>query len=43
MTVLMRATEEKWLKNLYGEEYEEYCRQVNQSKLAGFLVCTNRK
>ena len=30
MTVLMRATEEKWLKNLYGEEYEEYCRQVNR-------------
>ena len=30
MTVLMRATEEKWLKNLYGEEYEGYCRQVNR-------------
>ena len=30
MTVLMKATEEKWLKNLYGAEYENYCRQVNR-------------
>ena len=30
MTVLMKCTEEKWLKNLYGKEYEEYCRQVNR-------------
>ena len=30
MTVLMKCTEEKWLKNLYGREYEEYCRQVNR-------------
>lgn len=30
MTVLMKGTEEKWLKNLYGKEYEEYCRQVNR-------------
>ena len=32
MTVLMRAAVEKWLKNLYGEEYEEYCRQVNRCR-----------
>lgn len=30
MTVLMECTEEKWLKKLYGREYEEYCRKVNR-------------
>lgn len=30
MTVLMKCTEEKWLKNLYGKEYEEYCQKVNR-------------
>ncbi|MCM1230924.1 MAG: isoprenylcysteine carboxylmethyltransferase family protein [Ruminococcus flavefaciens] len=30
MTVLLKPTEEKWLKNLYGEEYEIYCRCVNR-------------
>ncbi|MBD5508190.1 MAG: isoprenylcysteine carboxylmethyltransferase family protein [Lachnospiraceae bacterium] len=30
MTALMKYTEEKWLKNLYGREYEEYCRRVNR-------------
>ena len=30
MTLLMKYTEEKWLKNLYGREYEEYCRRVNR-------------
>lgn len=30
MTVLMKATEEKWLQGLYGREYEEYCRRVNR-------------
>ena len=30
MTVLMKATEEKWLRNLYGKEYEAYCRRVNR-------------
>ena len=30
MTVLMQATEEKWLRNLYGKEYEDYCRRVNR-------------
>ena len=30
MTVLMKCTEEKWLKNLYDREYEEYCRRVNR-------------
>ena len=30
LTVLMRCTEEKWLKNLYGQEYVEYCRKVNR-------------
>lgn len=30
LTVLMRSTEEKWLRELYGKEYEEYCRKVNR-------------
>lgn len=30
MSVLMKCTEEKWLKNLHGGEYEEYCRRVNR-------------
>ena len=30
MTVLMKNTEEKWLFELYGEEYFEYCRKVNR-------------
>ncbi|MDE6664734.1 MAG: isoprenylcysteine carboxylmethyltransferase family protein [Ruminococcus sp.] len=30
MTILLKRTEEKWLKNLYGKEYEEYCRRVNR-------------
>ncbi len=30
MTVLMKNTEEKWLRDLYGEEYIEYCKRVNR-------------
>lgn len=30
LTVLMKCTEEKWLKSLYGAEYEEYLRRVNR-------------
>ena len=30
MTILMIHTEEKWLHDLYGEEYEEYCKRVNR-------------
>lgn len=30
MTVLMKHTEEKWLKRLYGQEYEAYCERVNR-------------
>lgn len=30
MTILMKATEEKWLRELYGKEYEEYCKKVNR-------------
>ena len=30
MTVLMKATEEKWLRDLYGKEYDEYCKRVNR-------------
>ena len=30
MTVLMKYTEEKWLRELYGQEYEDYCEKVNR-------------
>lgn len=30
MTVLMKCMKEKWLNNLFGREYEEYCRRVNR-------------
>ena len=30
MTILMKNTEEKWLLELYGEEYSDYCRKVNR-------------
>lgn len=30
MTVLMKATEEKWLRKLYGREYDDYCKRVNR-------------
>jgi len=30
LTVLMKHTEEKWLTELYGDEYTEYCRRVNR-------------
>lgn len=30
MTVFLVKTEEKWLHKLYGQEYEEYCINVNR-------------
>ncbi len=30
MTVLMKSTEEKWLLDLYGTEYTEYCKKTNR-------------
>ena len=30
MTVLLKKTEEKWLLELYGEEYVQYCKKVNR-------------
>lgn len=30
MTVMMKNTEEKWLKEKYGNEYEAYCKRVNR-------------
>lgn len=30
MTVLMKHTEEKWLYDLYGKEYADYCKKVNR-------------
>lgn len=30
LTILMKNTEEKWLENLYGAEYKEYCRHTNR-------------
>ena len=31
LTILMKQTEEKWLENLYGKAYVEYCREVNRA------------
>lgn len=30
LTVFMKLTEEKWLLNLYGKEFEDYCKRVNR-------------
>jgi len=30
MAVVLKRTEEKWLRKQYGEEYERYCRHVNR-------------
>lgn len=30
MAITMKLTEEKWLRNLYGAEYDAYCRHVNR-------------
>ena len=30
MTAVLKATEEKWLRALYGQEYEDYCEHVNR-------------
>ncbi len=31
LSVLVKHTEEKWLLDLYGEEYLEYCNKVNRA------------
>jgi len=30
MTVFIKCTEEKWLLNLYGKEFEDYCKRVHR-------------
>lgn len=30
MTIVLKLSEEKWLKALYGDEYVEYCKRVNR-------------
>lgn len=30
LTVFMKATEEKWLSSLYGQDYADYCKRVNR-------------
>lgn len=30
LTVLMKGTEEKWLRKQYGAEYDAYCERVNR-------------
>ena len=30
LTILLKHTEEKWLQDLYGKEYNEYCKKVNR-------------
>ena len=30
MTAMLKPTEEKWLTELYGQKYRDYCKQVNR-------------
>ena len=30
MTIVLKNTEEKWLQDLYGQEYVDYCKRVNR-------------
>lgn len=30
MTIVLKHTEEKWLEELYGQEYIDYCKRVNR-------------
>ena len=30
MTIVLKNTEEKWLTNIYGQEYIDYCKRVNR-------------
>lgn len=30
ITLVLKNTEEKWLKDLYGQEYIDYCKRVNR-------------
>lgn len=30
MTVMVKHTEERWLADLYGEQYHDYCKRVNR-------------
>lgn len=30
MTIVLKNTEEKWLTDLYGQEYIDYCKRVNR-------------
>ena len=30
MTIFLKLTEEKWLTDLYGQEYMDYCKKVNR-------------
>lgn len=30
MTIMLKFTEEKWLLNLYGQKYADYCKKVNR-------------
>lgn len=30
MTIVLKHTEETWLRDLYGQEYEDYCKRVNR-------------
>ncbi|MBQ3937315.1 MAG: hypothetical protein II722_09680 [Ruminococcus sp.] len=30
MTIVLKRTEEKWLTELYGQQYTDYCKKVNR-------------
>lgn len=42
MTILMRNTEEKWLTELYGQQYLDYCKKVNRC-IPWFKQCRCRQ
>ena len=31
MAIMLKPTEEKWLRNLYGTEYDAYSKRVNRT------------
>ena len=31
MAIMLKPTEEKWLRNLYGTEYDAYCKRGNRT------------
>lgn len=46
MTALLQRTEEKWLLDLYGDEYKDYCKRVHRLfpwSIPSFSISTRKK